>query len=265
MTQGLQLVSCASDGLVKVWNIKDEESAATLDNHEEKIWALAISKDEKTIVSGAADSVITIWQDVTKEQEEERLAEQQQTVIQNQDYENFVASQDYKSAILLALSMDNPRRLLALFTSIARSDSKDPGSATGSAAVDLALTSLLPQDLLRLLAHVRDWNTSIKTSDAAQSILHVLLQHYPASHLLALSSHPPEAPKDTLFTDAVVKSRKKTSAAVADILEGLLPYTERHYRRADRMQMQDAWLVDYSLSQMDLILDGPDTRMLVDR
>lgn len=33
----MQLVSCASDGLVKVWNIKDEESAITLDNHDEKV------------------------------------------------------------------------------------------------------------------------------------------------------------------------------------------------------------------------------------
>ena len=33
----MQLVSCASDGLVKVWNVKDEECAATLDGHEEKV------------------------------------------------------------------------------------------------------------------------------------------------------------------------------------------------------------------------------------
>lgn len=98
----MQLVSCASDGLVKVWNIKDEETVATLDNHEEKvggvncgcrvtvlipysfvlrqIWALAISKDETRIVSGAADSVISIWEDVTQIEEDQRAAEEEELV-----------------------------------------------------------------------------------------------------------------------------------------------------------------------------------------
>jgi WD40 repeat protein len=32
----MQLVSTASDGLVKLWNVKDEECVKTLDNHEDK-------------------------------------------------------------------------------------------------------------------------------------------------------------------------------------------------------------------------------------
>jgi U3 small nucleolar RNA-associated protein 13 len=34
------------------------------------VWALAISTDESMIVSGAADSVVTFWQDCTDEQEQ---------------------------------------------------------------------------------------------------------------------------------------------------------------------------------------------------
>jgi len=36
------------------------------------VWALAISTDERTIVSGAADSVVTFWEDCTEQQEEEK-------------------------------------------------------------------------------------------------------------------------------------------------------------------------------------------------
>lgn len=31
------MASCASDGLVKIWNVKDENCATTMDNHEEKV------------------------------------------------------------------------------------------------------------------------------------------------------------------------------------------------------------------------------------
>lgn len=30
------MVSCASDGLLKLWNVRDEECVASMDNHEDK-------------------------------------------------------------------------------------------------------------------------------------------------------------------------------------------------------------------------------------
>jgi hypothetical protein len=44
------------------------------------VWALAVSKDEKTIVSGAADSVITFWEDCTEEKEIEKERKRAETV-----------------------------------------------------------------------------------------------------------------------------------------------------------------------------------------
>lgn len=37
-----------------------------------QVWALSVSSDERTIVSGAADSVVTFWEDCTEEQEAEK-------------------------------------------------------------------------------------------------------------------------------------------------------------------------------------------------
>jgi hypothetical protein len=37
-----------------------------------QVWALAISTDERTIVSGAADSVVTFWEDCTEALEKEK-------------------------------------------------------------------------------------------------------------------------------------------------------------------------------------------------
>ena len=47
----MQLVSSASDGLVKIWNVRNEECITTLDNHEDKVrWiCVAIMHDEHNI------------------------------------------------------------------------------------------------------------------------------------------------------------------------------------------------------------------------
>jgi U3 small nucleolar RNA-associated protein 13 len=78
----MQLVTSASDGLVKIWNVRDESCVKTLDNHEDKvsshlgganqIWSLAISSDESTIVSAGADSVATFWEDSSEVEQQEK-------------------------------------------------------------------------------------------------------------------------------------------------------------------------------------------------
>ena len=98
LTMGLQLVTSASDGLVKVWNVQDEECMTTLDNHEDKVsfllfhyhsltkiiskvWALVVSPDNKTIVSGAADSVITFWEDSTETEAAEEESKRTEMIV----------------------------------------------------------------------------------------------------------------------------------------------------------------------------------------
>lgn len=37
ISQGRQVLSSASDGLVKLWDVQSEECIATMDNHEDKV------------------------------------------------------------------------------------------------------------------------------------------------------------------------------------------------------------------------------------
>jgi U3 small nucleolar RNA-associated protein 13 len=46
-----------------------------------QVWALAVSNDERTIVSGAADSVVTFWEDCTEENEQAKEAERADMVL----------------------------------------------------------------------------------------------------------------------------------------------------------------------------------------
>ena len=45
-----------------------------------QVWALAVSSDEHTIVSGAADSMITFWVDCTEEEAAEKETKRTETV-----------------------------------------------------------------------------------------------------------------------------------------------------------------------------------------
>jgi U3 small nucleolar RNA-associated protein 13 len=45
------------------------------------VWALAVSSDERTIVSGAADSMVTFWEDCTEEQEREKETKRADMVL----------------------------------------------------------------------------------------------------------------------------------------------------------------------------------------
>ncbi|KAF8322220.1 WD40 repeat-like protein, partial [Clavulina sp. PMI_390] len=250
ITDGQQLVSSASDGLVKVWNIKDEECVTSLDNHEDKIWALAVSRDESTIISGAADSVVTFWTDCTEEVLLEKESARADLILKEQDFLNFVQIRDYRSAILLALTMNQPGRLLSLFKSLrALSASVDDGSLTledatsltGSAAVDEVVRTLRGPELVRLLVHIRDWNTSARTSGVAQGVLHAVLKLRSAEDVMqafeaqSKGSTSPVAPPVSL----------------KELVDGLLPYSERHLARADQL-VQDSYVVDYILSEMDM-------------
>ncbi|KAG9050764.1 U3 small nucleolar RNA-associated protein 13 [Tulasnella sp. UAMH 9824] len=259
LNKGLQLATSAADGLVKIWNVRDEECTSTLDNHEEKVWALAIPTHEKYIVSAAADSVVTFWEDCTELEEEEKLAEKAELVLKEQDFLNYVNLQDYRNAILLALSMDQPRRLFNLFQAIRPNrtvnfdEPNNPPSVTGNASVDEVIRTLPPLELGRLLKHVRNWNANTKTFAVAQTILHAILKLRSASDILKTfdASEPSEALMEIADEPLPGGPSDKDMRALKELLDGLIPYTERHLNRAERL-IQDSYVVDYILSEMDL-------------
>ena len=47
--RGQQIVSAASDGLIKLWTLKSSEGAATMDAHQMKVWALVVKGDDSAL------------------------------------------------------------------------------------------------------------------------------------------------------------------------------------------------------------------------
>lgn len=172
-----------------------------------------------------------------------------------QDFENYLSINDYSNAILLALSMDQPRRLLKLFTQVRGDASEDTTSLTGSRSVDDVIKGLSPSDLRQLLVYIKDWNTVSRTSEVAQSVLNAVLRYHSADAVLACLEPLKEKEEEvTSFEmdedDDDKPKKKKREAKAGDVLNALIPYTERHFGRADKM-VRESFIVDHLLGMME--------------
>lgn len=166
--------------------------------------------------------------------------------------------------------MSQPGRLLSLFSSVrsnrppasttptlhasAKPAADDSTSITGSLAVDMVIKNLPALDLVRLLGHVRDWNARAKTSPVAQTVLHAILRLRTSEEIVAAFG----AMKDLPSTLAAAGGDRPTNprnapaapASIGEILDALVPYTERYFDRAERM-VQESYVLDFALSEMD--------------
>lgn len=142
--------------------------------------------------------------------------------------------------------MEQPGRLLSLFKNIKTIDADDT-SITGHPSVDEVIHTLGGSELAKLLLYVRDWNTNAKTSRVAQGILHAVVK-------LKSSEEVMQAFQDRFgemaFVDDDEKGPATSGSALKDLVDALIPYTERHLARMDKL-VQESYMVDYILGEMD--------------
>lgn len=288
--RGAQVASAAGDGLVKVWDAQTGECAATLDNHIDRVWALAVkpaprrspeeqkkqlqTKDsdmrdadadegdtESTelqveLVSGSADSTLTFWHDTTASTALAATTQATARVEQDQELQNHIRSNNYREAIVLALQLNHPKRLLELFRAVINGV-HEPGSFIGKTEVDAVLASLSDSQLWNLLRRIRDWNANARTHHIAQHILYAILRLVPKSRLLALRRRSKKtAETDGLANDdlaaamAELDTTDRSKESVKDVLDGLKAYTERHVARADKTS-EERFVLLWALQQMN--------------
>ena len=188
--------------------------------------------------------------------------------------QNYLALSDYKNAILLALSMDQPRRLFNLFKGVSASRAPldtsiaedgvyiyDSQTITGNAAVDQVIRTLPLPELGKLIRHIRDWNSTSKTSGIAQTALHAILKLRRAEDVRAAFVATPHnnLPPLEFGEEAMPPPTQKAAKAgdgLREVVEALIPYTERHLARTERM-VQDSYVLDFLIGEMDggVVLD----------
>ncbi|XP_042443628.1 transducin beta-like protein 3 [Zingiber officinale] len=220
LSRGTQIVSCGGDGLVKLWTIKSNECVATYDQHEGKIWALAVGKKTEKLATGGTDAVINFWHDYTAVDKQEAFLKEEETILRGQELENALSDSDYARAIQLAFELRRPQKLFDLFSHLCRrKDSED--------SIRRALSGFGKEDICVLLEFVREWNTKPKLCHVAQVVLNQIFRIFPPTDIMEVKG-------------------------VSELLEGLIPYSQRHFSRIDRL-VRSTFLLDYILTRMSVL------------
>ncbi|XP_041063249.1 transducin beta-like protein 3 isoform X2 [Carcharodon carcharias] len=228
VSRGTQLLTSGSDGLLKLWTIKTNECVITLDAHENKVWGLHCNKKDDLVVTGATDSCIIIWKDVTEIELAEEQAKQEEQILKHQELSNLLHEKKYVKALGLAISLDQPQTVLTVIKAIL-------GESNGQERLESTMLKLRQDQKESVLKFCIMWNTNSKNCHEAQSIVQILLRN--------------EAPEQLLQYNGI-------KAAV----EGLIPYTERHFQRVNRL-FQASMFLDYMWQNMRLTEKSSDSDM----
>ncbi|EST08550.1 WD40 repeat [Kalmanozyma brasiliensis GHG001] len=163
-------------------------------------------------------------------------------------------------------------------TSAPSASDADANSITGLASIDSIISTLPPPLLIQLLIYIRDWNTSTRTSPVAQTLLHAILSTHTAASLLSIFAESTKSHRAALASrledeelgiTAAVSDKEKARQRRLDkernvdlgtLVEGLLPYTERQWARADRTLIE-ASMLEYSVEAMDTLIGFDDEDM----
>jgi U3 small nucleolar RNA-associated protein 13 len=223
MNAGNQLVSAGSDGLIKIWDIKRSECMVTLDEHVDRIWALNVIDDGCTLVTGDASAHIKFWQDVSAEERTAELKRNDEILLKEQELQVLLLRKEFPKAVLLALSLEQPFRLYGLFGDLLKGRSiEDALTLLGGLIQEIPSLD----DLVKLLTWLREWNISYRRSFASQILLAAVL-------------------RSSRFGDLI-----KEKPEMREVLQGILPYTQKHYERTDEL-MIDSQIVDFALLHMN--------------
>jgi WD40 repeat protein len=166
----------------------------------------------------------------------------------------------------------------------AASASASAAAAAAAAAGEALLTAILrsrellpPPAVGRLLGYIREWNTQSRHGMLAQRLLHLLLRALPRGRLLeglAAARDAAGASRMVPGLGAVRVAARgggradgtaapgsgSSSAAAAELralVGALLPYSERHGERLDRLQLS-SYLADYTLDAMRVLTPAGD-------
>ncbi|CAG7833531.1 unnamed protein product [Allacma fusca] len=172
INSGLQILSTSSDGTLKSWDIRTSTCISTYEQSDDKLWALDAVPDGSLIVTGSADSILTVCVDVTEAKYQESVEKKNKAVEEEQRLNNLLRKGDWQHAIRLAIELDRPFTLLKIIRDI--TDMND---------LTFVISTLPEEHKFKLMTYIKRWNTNSRTSTEAQVLLNIFLMTTPPEEL----------------------------------------------------------------------------------
>jgi U3 small nucleolar RNA-associated protein 13 len=282
------VASAAADGLVKIWSPYTGELETTLDNHTDRVWALACptpsgsradikspssaGKDSSSqkihpsvfpyaLASGAADSTVTFWADTTSATLTAAVTANSARIEQDQKLQNYIRAGAYREAITLALQLNHPGRLLSLFTAaIEEADDNTSSNKSDSTDEDRKNTSLTGSPAVDTVLQSLDRENLYllllrvrdwNTNARTAKVAQRILYTLVRSYPASTFVQLASAPPATIAGKR--RNGAKSGAdnlAMKQILHVLAAYTDRHYRRIEDL-VDESYLIEWILNEMD--------------
>ncbi|GAB1611313.1 transducin beta 3 [Argonauta hians] len=213
LNNGRHVVSGCSDGYLNIWNLLNQTLLEHIEAHGEHAWALDVSPDSKTLVSGGSDSLIRFWQDITEQKKKEDDKERDELLYKEQQLSNECKSGNKRKALTLALDLDKPHMVYTILIEM-----YEAGHI--SKIVEI-LEDLTDGRKRTLISYMLKWNTNSVYSELGQILLQKLLD-------------------TSLPTDYLMNQQQ---------YRNLQAYTERHYKRRKILQ-EKAQFIPYLIKQI---------------
>ena len=219
IVKGTQIITTGSDGLLKLWTVKSNECVQTMDNHSDRVWALCTARNDQTLYTGSADSIIIEWDDVSEKLKIENEQAKENTILQHQELQNLLHEKKYIKALLFAIKLNQPFTALNVVKELLWEDD-------GMEELENHIGKLREDQKQTLFKFIVSWNSNSRNCHEAQAVLRALF----------LCTTPQEIQK---YPDSQAT------------IEALLPYTDRHFQRLSRIAQQATFL-DYTWCVMKM-------------
>lgn len=228
LNRGMQLISGCSNGNLKLWTVKNAECLNTIDAHADKIPCFLINKQEDQLVTGSSDSEIHLWNDVTEQRKQVEEQKSEQVLRKSEVLRNLVLERNWRKAIKLAISLNQPFTTLGIFKEI---DLEYDGEERDRILNEL-FEKLREDQLNSILNYTSIWNTNQKHAYVAQLVL------------------------SSLFKKLIYKYNKQTAERpnqdeLKKLIQKLEPYTRKHYERYSKL-FQSVTFFDFLYDNMKL-------------
>uniref|UniRef100_A0A0R0JZQ4 U3 small nucleolar RNA-associated protein 13 C-terminal domain-containing protein n=1 Tax=Glycine max TaxID=3847 RepID=A0A0R0JZQ4_SOYBN len=230
------VVTASGDKTIRIWAISDGSCLKTFEGHTSSVLRALFVTRGTQIVSCGADGLVKLWTVKTNECVATYDHHEDKMYIYGKTWFKFVAClmfskgvllllirslhADYTKAIQIAFELRRPHRLFELFAELCRKREAEDH-------MDRALKGLGSEELRILFNYIREWNTKPKLCYVSQFVLFRVFSIFPPTDIVQIKG-------------------------IGEFLEGLIPYSQRHFGRIDRL-VRSTFLLDYILSGMSVI------------